>query len=886
MRVEVASPFVDDDPWPRAAQVGEGSAFASVAEARLVMADEVVQGPTVHAKRRIRPLATWRFGDAQTPVALPDCWSRRDPALADFRGPAVYEREVEAEGPFARVVFDGIDYVGVVSVDGEQAAVHEGGFTPVAVDVPAGASTVRVEVHDPVEPEMLEPDPLLRPKRKIKGVAEEHDSRPGGMAIGKHFDPKVWGVRWGTGGLTGMAWLHEHGVVRLDATFVTAEPGSLRVNWVLVNLGDAADVELHCSFPFGLVVRTRLEPGATRVAVRLAVSDESHWAPGAGSLYWLYTTVVVGGEVSDADATRFGFRRVEMDGFQLRVNGERTYVRAANYIPGVWPSELSQATVEQDVALAQAAGLNSLGVHAGVVGHLPAAADQKGLLIYQDFPLQWSYDPAGGLLVEGGPTFAEASQWLVAELVYRFYNHPSIVYWCGHNEPAYQLREAFGTVNVPELLGLVDTMDAAPNEEALDTERGALFEHVDPSRPVTAVSGLGATREGGDNHDYTGSLSGGSATASGTGTVPFVSEYGAWSANFSAALDVPAARGDWPPPPEAEADWYVRTHLFSTQVTYAGRPSRFPDFQTWCFAGQLWAGWHAKVVTEKARLAKWAPSAAHRYHFFVDHWGEAGAGVVDKWRTVGPAYRGLAAANRPLVTLAPFPAGARVRPGSEVRLPVVVVNDSAEGIGSVEVSWRLALLDGPDDCWLVGRDTPERPGPLQGELAPPDQCCVVPRRDGRTLLSGSARVDIGPDSLVQADEVVWTADVEGPVALFMEVAGIVGWTSFMVAPDGWSPEPGLVGRAQFSVDAPDFASPLRRRWTGDVVDRRAAPPDQYMLGDRPVAVYDDVSVDAAGRVTTNPLPWPDPLRANFERSPTADAGQRSKNGDGEAWRRS
>jgi beta-mannosidase len=885
-------PFVDPDPWPRAASVGDGSAFAAVsaAVAAPVHSVEVATAGASAVEtvpdRRVTPLTTWRFSadpsaPATEPVTAPDAWSRRDPGLADFRGPAVYERSVTAAGPFARVVFEGLDYLATVSVDGQRRALHEGGFTLVAVDVPGGAeSVVRVELDDPVEPHMLEVDPLLRPKRKVKGVAELHDSRPGGMAIGSHFDPERWGVRWGTGGLAGPAWLHETGVFRIDATFVTAVPGELRLSWVITNLGDAAvdaEVVAAVATDVGLVVRTHLAVGANRVSIRLRSEGEEHWSPEHPALYRLRSAVRAAGEageVSDAHEVTFGFRSVDMpiegpEQFHLRVNGSRVYVRAANYIPGVWPSELPASIVARDVELATRAGLNSLGVHAGVCAPLPALADEAGVLVYQDFPLQWSYDADAGPLVDGGPTFAEASTWLAAELVYRFYNHPSVVYWCGHNEPAYQLREAFGTVNVPELLGLVETMDACPDESALDERRAEVFRHVDPSRPASAVSGLGASRPFGDHHDYCGSLSGGSATDAGAGSVAFVSEYGAWSANFSAALDVPAAAGDWPPPADTEPDWYVRTHLYSTQVTYAGRPTRFPDFPTWCFAGQLWAGWHAKVVTEKARLNKWQPSGAQRYHFFVDHWGEAGAGMVDRHRTTGPGYRGLAAANRPLVALAPFPRGARVAPGAEVRLPIVVLNDLSHPAGPggpggpVQLRWRLARL-GPDDCFLVGRDDPERPGPLQGELAPSDQCCVLPRGEGVTLLEGECSLEVPADARIEAAEVVWTADTGGaghndnddaaPIALFLDLDGVAGWTSFMVAPDGWSPQPGLVGQSRFTVTS-DRPGPLRRRWTGDVVDPSAAPPDQYLLGDLPVDVYDDVHIHADGRVTTKPLPW-------------------------------
>jgi beta-mannosidase len=868
-------PVLDPDPWPRPAAVGDGSAFAavSVAVAAPVAGVDVVDAGSVTVPaRRLSPLNTWRFSadpaaPATEPVTAPDVWSRRDPGLADFRGPAVYERTVEAVGPYGRAIFEGLDYLASVSVDGRRVALHEGAFAPVAVPVPAGRpSVVRVELDDPVEPNMLLPDPLLRTKRKVKGVAELHDSRPGGMAIGSQFDATRWGVRWGTGGLAGPVWLHEHGALRIDAAFVTATPGQLRLSWVVTNLeSDAVDAEVTglVGDEAGVVVRTTLAPGANRVSIKLRVEGEEHWSPESPALYALRSAVQAAGATgaSDTDEVRFGFREVAMpiegpEQYHLRVNGERVYVRAANYIPGVWPSELRPSTVADDVALARQANLNSLGVHAGVCGPLLPLADEAGLLVYQDFPLQWSYDPDAGPLAEGGPTFAEASTWLAAELVYRLYNHPSIVYWCGHNEPAYQLREAFGTVNVPELLGLVETMDACPSEAALDEQRADVFRFVDPTRPATSASGLGASRPDGDHHDYAGSLSGGTATANGAGTVPFVSEYGAWFANFSAAGGVPAAAGDWPPPAETEPDWYVRTHLYSTQVTYGGRPSRFPDFPTWCFAGQLWGGWHAKVVTEKARLSKWQPSGAQRYHFFVDHWGEAGAGVVDKWRTTGPAYRGLAASNRPLVALAPFPRGARVAPGAEVRLPIVVLNDSARAAGPLPLRWRLAALDvDAGDCFLVGRDTPERPGPLQGELAPTDQCCVFPRREGRTLLSGELEVDVAADARIEAAEVVWAGSgYEGPVALFLDVAGVVGWTSFVVAPDDWSPAPGLAGPSRFRVTS-DRPGALRRRWTGEEVDPAAAPPDQYLLGDLPVDVYDDTHVSLDGTVTSNPLPW-------------------------------
>lgn len=865
------APTADPDPLPRAAQVGPGSAYAAVREAVLVAPDALSIGDAVELPaRRIRALRTWDFsaapgtspdapppaGAAARPVAVPDCWSRRDPALADFRGPAWYRRSVEAAGPHARLVFDGLDYVARIHLDGALAAAHEGGFTPVAVDLPAGrAVDVAVCLDDPAEAGLDVESPLLQPKRKVKGVQEWHDSRPGGIAAGPAFDP-TWIRRWGTGGITGDAWLHETGAVRIEAFFVTARRGRLALNWVLRNLGAPCAAGLVATVDgCSVLARAALPAGASRVAVQCAVEGERPWHPDSPALYRVRAGAVINGEVSDTCDATVGFREVRMEtggerAYHLHLDGRPVYVRAANWIGGVWPPELSAETVEEDVRLARAANLNSLGVHAGVCAALPAAADRHGLLVYQDFPLQWSYDPDGGPLFDGGPGFSAASLQLAAEMVYRLYNHPSIVYWCGHNEPAYQLLEAFRQAATPELQPLIDLMAGCPDESALDERRAALLAHLDPTRPSFAASGLGASRDEGDVHCYGGSLSGGSATDSQAGRRAFVSEYGAWSANFSAS--VRTARGDWPPPPGYGRIWHEQTQLPAVQDTFAGRPDRYADFATWCFAGQLWSGWHAKVVTEKARLAKWRPSGGQRWHFLVDHFGDGGAGVLDRHRTTGPAYRGLRAANRPLTALAPFPSHGRVRPGEELVLPITLVSDLAEPREHVRLRWRVARLDG-DGCFLVGRDDAVDLTFITDPAAP-DHCAVIPRRPGLTLLEGECAVDAAAESAEVVAEVRWHAAETGAYALLLDVDGQVGWTSFVVQPDGWSPQPGLVGPTRFRVES-ELDLPLRDRWTGAEADPDAAPPGQYLLGAVPVDVFDDVHVDARGVVTESPLPW-------------------------------
>ena len=76
--------------------------------------------------------------------------------------------------------------------------------------------------------------------------------------------------------------------------------------------------------------------------------------------------------------------------------------------------------------LAKEAGLDLLRVHAHVSRpELYDAADEAGLLLWQDFPLQWGTPAAS----------AEQAVRQAREAVDLLGHHPSVAIWCGHNEP-------------------------------------------------------------------------------------------------------------------------------------------------------------------------------------------------------------------------------------------------------------------------------------------------------------------------------------------------------------------------------------------------------------------------------------------------------------------
>ena len=82
--------------------------------------------------------------------------------------------------------------------------------------------------------------------------------------------------------------------------------------------------------------------------------------------------------------------------------------------------------MRRDVELAVEAGLDVLRVQAHIADpELYRAADELGVLLLQDFPLQWGY----------GRSIRREAVRQAREAVNALGHHPSIVQWCAHDEP-------------------------------------------------------------------------------------------------------------------------------------------------------------------------------------------------------------------------------------------------------------------------------------------------------------------------------------------------------------------------------------------------------------------------------------------------------------------
>lgn len=168
----------------------------------------------------------------------------------------------------------------------------------------------------------------------------------------------------------------------------------------------------------------------TSVKFDLPVPKPHYWSVSDPFLYELELTVLAGDQVLDRISSYFGMREVEIKGRAILINGEPVFQRLVLdqgfYPDGIWTAP-SEDALKNDILLSQAAGFNGARLHQKVFEpRFLYWADKLGYLVWGEFP-NWGMDYTKEAAQK--PVIAE---W--GEIVYRDFNHPSIIGWCPFNE--------------------------------------------------------------------------------------------------------------------------------------------------------------------------------------------------------------------------------------------------------------------------------------------------------------------------------------------------------------------------------------------------------------------------------------------------------------------
>ncbi|MEJ7585909.1 MAG: hypothetical protein WKF43_17905, partial [Acidimicrobiales bacterium] len=318
------------------------------------------------------------------PMPVPGHW-RSTPSFAEADGPLLYRNRFDHTGPTADerlwLTFDGLFYQGDVWLDGAYVGDTEGYFFPHSFEV-TEAFAARTEHTLGVEVACA-PQRDRTAKRNITGVFQHWDC----------FDPD-----WNPGGIWRPVRVEHTGSVRICHLRLLCREASAERAVVAVR------AVLDASAPGAAIVRTSigatehiqeltLATGENQLQWTVTVSDPELWWPhvlGDQPLHEVTVEVVPEGKEgpSHTRTMKLGLRQVTMRDWIVSVNGERLFLKGSNQGPTRMAlAEATGAELAADVHLAKEAGLDLLRLHAHITRpELYDAADEAGLLLWQDFP--------------------------------------------------------------------------------------------------------------------------------------------------------------------------------------------------------------------------------------------------------------------------------------------------------------------------------------------------------------------------------------------------------------------------------------------------------------------------------------------------------------------
>jgi len=618
-------------------------------------------------------------------MTLPANWHKA--GLPNFFGRVRFSRQFTAPGRKANeriwLCFKGVDYFTYIWVNGVWVGEHTGYFAPFSFDITdhlkPGANQLDVIVDSPNS----EPGTVW-PHRKwlIKGILDHWDGRPGS------WDEST-GQDGNCGGIWNSVFLEQRHQTHISGVKVTTQllPKRHTAHDVPDDaVGDIA-VPIH---PHALVtVRAQIAGprteklmvevtlGHERVAVPVPFHAEGSevivtlpvenarlwwtWDHGEPYLYDCMVRLLLGEDVWSEQALKVGIREIEVDRTtgQWRLNGRRIFIRGTNVIPTMWLGEYDQEMIDKDIDLLLKANINAVRVCVHVNrDELYDACDRAGILVWQDFPLQWGYAPDQMVVVRHGVI-------QVKEMIRSLYNHPSIAVWCCQNE-----ANSYNTYVMGPQLRLAAQEEDATRYIHQTAEFG---EHAYPGW------------YGGELRDYV-KLPG----------APMCTEFGAQA--LPSVERVREMGGHtWPP------DWkQMAYHDFQYDQTFHVAGVEMGEgLEQFVANSQAYQAKLLKFAIEHYRRAKYTKVGSLFQFMFQDGWPAITWSVVDYYREPKQGYYALQQAYQPVLIGADLPRdkfmvdrdfGSHQR---EIKVSLWAVNDRPEDLTGLRCECWLEQAEGP-----------------------------------------------------------------------------------------------------------------------------------------------------------------------------------------------
>ncbi len=617
-------------------------------------------------------------------MEVPSHWQQH-PELESYSGKMVYKKVFSfrrTRGRRYRLRLNGVFYRSIVYLNGLRLGDNEGYFFPQVYEVTGylrGKNTLLVEVDCPDEEDKAS-------KTLITGVfshwdALDPETNPGGIWLPVEIIPsgEVY-IEKSCLQVQDLSVAVAQVEAQLTLDAAVAGPAELRIALAPYNFEGPGQ-----AFPQPI----RLVRGRNEVSMPITIEEPQFWwthDQGYPHLYRVTLEVRTPSTKATSDTSEFniGLRTFEMRDWIAYLNGRRLFLKGNNYGPGdTRLATMNRERIEQDLQLARRAHMNMLRVHAHV--EHPAfyeLADELGVLIWQDFPLQWNYAK------EVSPEALRQVEVMVKHL----HHHPSIIVWCMHNEPGIHPeqagRRAWWTVKT-----LFSLLIYNWNRDVMDKQLKRRVEELDHSRFAVRSSGewpAPVLRKGTDSHLYYGWYRGPDSAEKLEGLrrkLRFVTEFGAQSfPNYESSARFMS-------PELGSLDW---DHLEERHSLQRARMDRWLDLGSFdnlkelIEASQTYQIMLNRQYIDRLRYHKYRPTGGVLAFSFHDSNAAVQWSILDYWRVPKRSYYHMQRAFHPQYVFTLLE-GREYRVGEEIAAPVYVVNDTQERYD--EVAIRAEVLD-------------------------------------------------------------------------------------------------------------------------------------------------------------------------------------------------
>lgn len=359
----------------------------------------------------------------------------------------------ESDGQEQWLVFDQLDLVADIYLNGKQIGSHNNAFYPCRINVTGktvpGENTLSVIIESG-----------LFSVAEKEGHKYSFDRGLQQMVDKRHYLRKPqyqfnwdWNPRYINVGISG------------DVRFEWAQ--SLRLEQLAVSqtISDnlsKAEVMVRCfveglkkneSFQITSTIKEtgkkvsnnyELKQGINQYTASIAIENPKLWWPvgnGEQYRYTLVTEIHSNGKLLATETRKIGVRKVEVDQsphpekgnyFTIKINNRPIFMKGANWVPSdLVYSHITRSRLDSLVNLAVQANFNMIrvwggGTYAG--NDLLDLCDEKGIVVWHDFLFACSVYPGDD--DEFYDEIRKEATWNVRE----FSHHPSLIVWGGNNE--------------------------------------------------------------------------------------------------------------------------------------------------------------------------------------------------------------------------------------------------------------------------------------------------------------------------------------------------------------------------------------------------------------------------------------------------------------------